>query len=410
MDFELLVLLFLLIMSAFFSSSEIAFVASNKLKIKIFTRKNNLLAKSTEYFVNKPQNFFSTILIGNNFVNITFATITSYLLGIKYFKLNDFEILLISSAFVLIFGELIPKYLSREIPESLIKLEIIPIRFFCFILYPFVKIFSSLSNILTLKANIAEENIFTSFSKEDIEKIVEESKQAGIVNEKESDILSNILEIKDTRIYEIMKPRTEIEGIEINQPIGELIKLYDESGYSKIPVYEENLDNIKGVAIVLDIFKEPKTIQEITRDVIFVPETKKVNDMLKEFTSKRSSIAIVIDEFGGTAGLLTLEDVIEELFGEIRDEYDHEEHICRKLNDGSYIINGLIEIDRANELLDNIVLPEGDYETIAGYIIYNIGRIPVKDEILKIDNFTIQILRSSNTRIELIKLYCTTET
>ncbi len=402
---DLLILLILLLFSAFFSGSEIAFIASNKLKLEVKARKNNLAAKSAHYFTHNPHNFFSTILLGNNIVNITFASISAVFL-FKLFGLSDVEIMLISTFLILMFGELIPKYFSREMADRVVLITALPIRFFSIILLPFTKIISAISTFFTQSSGVKEEKFNYLFSKEDIELLVEESLEAGVVKKSESDVISKVLELGDQRVYEAMRPRTEIIGVEINQSIDEVISVFIDSGYSKLPVYEENLDNIKGVVFAYDIFKSPPDLKSIMREIIFVPEAKKTFDMMNEFLNRHVSIAIVIDEFGGTAGIITMEDIMEELFGEIRDEYDIEENICRKVGESSYLISGKVEIDFINEKY-SLNIPTGDYETIAGFISSRIGRIPVEGENLTIDNFNIVIARASNIKIDLVKLTVT---
>jgi CBS domain containing-hemolysin-like protein len=247
------------------------------------------------------------------------------------------------------------------------------------------------------------ENINYLFSKEDIEFLVKESHEAGVVNKKESDIITRVLALGEQRVYEAMRPRTEIVGVDIDSTIDEAITIFIESGYSKIPVYEENLDNIRGVIFAYDIFKSPKNLQNIIREIIFVPETKRSFEMLNEFLNKQVSIAIVVDEFGGTAGLVTMEDIIEELFGEIKDEYDIEEDICRKIASDTYLISGKVEIDYINEKY-SLNIPTGDYETIAGFITSKLGRIPLQGENVTIENFNFLIARATNIKIDLLKL------
>ena len=399
---DFLILSLLLVISAFFSSSEIAFVVSNKLKIEVKARKNNLAAKNALYFSQNPQNFFSTILLGNNIVNIAFASICAVVLS-RFFNLNELSILLISTFLILIFGELIPKYFSRELSDRIILITILPVRLLSFIFYPFIKLTSSIYSLLSQSSNVKEENISSLFGKDDIESLVEESRDAGVVNKKESDIISKVFDLGEQRVYEAMRPRTEITGVEIDQSIDEVINVFIESGFSKIPVYEENLDNIKGVIFAYDLFKNPKDIKSITREIIFVPETKKSLDMLNEFLEKHVSVAIVIDEFGGTAGIITIEDIMEELFGEIKDEYDIEENICRRVAPDTYLISGKVEVDHINEKY-NMDIPTGDYETVGGYIITRLGRIPVEGENIIIDKFNILIARATPIKIEVVKM------
>ncbi len=399
---DILFLLFLLLISAFFSGSEMAFVVSNKLKLEVKARRKSLSAKSAVYFTKNPHVFFSTILLGNNIVNIAFASIsTIYLAGI--FKLNDLSILIISTFFLLIFGELLPKYFSRELPDRVMLIAALPLRLLSFILKPFIKFTSSISSKLMPSSSFIEENYTSLFDKEDFETLVNESHEAGLVNIKESTIINKVLSLGDQKVYEAMRPRTEIVGVEIGQTIDEALSIFIESGYSKLPVYEDNLDNIKGVIFAYDIFELPQNINAITKEILFVPETKRSIEMLYEFLGKHISIAAVVDEFGGTAGIVTIEDIIEELFGEIKDEYDVEENICRKTTDNTYLISGKVEIDFINENF-KFNIPLGDYETLAGYITTRIGRIPQQGEVIKIDNFNIIIIRSTSIKIDLIKI------
>ncbi len=392
----------LLGLSAFFSASEISFILSNKIKIEIKARKKSLAAKNALFFSQHPQNFFSTMLIGNNIANIALASVSAVLLS-TIFSLDEFSILIISTTVILFFGELIPKYLGREVADRFIIIAAIPLRAVSFLLYPFVKFLSWASSFLTKTSQSNDKEIKSIFNRETINLLVRESHEAGIVDSKESDIISKVLNLGDQRVYEAMRPRTEIVGVEINQTIDEVISVFIDSGYSKLPVYEESVDNIKGVIYLYDVFNSPESIQAISKKILFVPETKKSFEMLNEFLSNHISIAIVIDEFGGTAGLVTMEDIIEELFGEIRDEYDIEEDICRKIAEKTYLISGKVEIDFINEKY-NLEVPLGDYETIAGYIITSIGRIPIQGETIKVDHFNFLIARVSNTTIEVVKL------
>ncbi|NWF90038.1 MAG: HlyC/CorC family transporter [Ignavibacteriaceae bacterium] len=399
---DLLILFFMLGLSAFFSASEIAFILSNKIKLEIKARKKNLSATNALYFNQHPQNFFSTMLIGNNIANISLASISTVLLS-TVFAMEELTIMIVSTTIILLFGEIIPKYIAREAADRFILVAAIPLRVISFILYPVEKFISWCSIKLTHKAPISESNVNSIYNKESIDSLIKESHEAGIMDSKESDIISKVLNLGDQRVYESMRPRTEIVAVEIIQSIDEALAVFIDSGYSKLPVYEESIDNIKGVIYLYDIFHSPSTVAEITKKILFVPETKKSFEMLNEFLSNQISIAIVIDEFGGTAGLITMEDIIEELFGEIRDEYDVEEDICRKISDGSYLISGKVEIDFINEKY-HFKIPSGDYETIAGFVINSIGRIPAQGENIKLGNFNILIARASNKKIDVIKL------
>jgi len=405
MEYEILGLVLLLVLSGFFSSSEIAFVVSNKLKIELRARKNNISAKIVSYFTEKQEVFFSTILISNNIVNITFSSlITLFLLNV--FKFGDIAILITSTLLLLIFGELIPKYFAREYPDKFVLITAIPVRIISFLLYPLIWITSAFSQFIVNAANIKEGEISHLFDKEDIQTLLQESAASSKSNsiiEEEFDIINKVIELGDQKIHEVMTPRTDIVGIEINSQVSEAMKIFSESGYSKVPVFEENMDNIKGFIHALDMFKFPKSIEEIRRDILFVPETKKSLELMNELIDKRISISIVVDEFGGTEGIVTIEDIIEEMLGEIRDEYDTEEDVCKQLSDKSFIISGKIEIDRLNEEF-NLEIPEGEYETIAGFITSELGYIPTIKKEYTINNYKIEIVHSSKQRIELLKL------
>ncbi len=399
---ELILLILLLILSGFFSGTEMAYIVSSKLKMEIKARKKNPAAVSAHYFKSHPQTFFSTVLIGNNVVNVALSSLSAVFLS-AIFGLGELSILLISSFLLLLFGELLPKYFASEIADKTLLLTALPLRIFSFMIFPFVKAASTASEKLTQSTSIEADALSHLFDKEEMKELVKESHEAGVVDKKESDIIEKVIELGDQRAYETMTPRTDIIGVEINQTINEALTIFIDSGFSKLPVYEDNLDNIKGIILAKDIFKSPQSLKGIIRKVSFMPETKKSFDVMNEFLDKKISIAIVIDEFGGTAGIVTMEDILEELFGEIKDEFDVDEDICRKITENSYIISGKVELDHINEKYE-LNIEEGDYETIAGYIISKLGRIPAQGETVEIDNFTILIARAASQKIELVKL------
>jgi len=400
---DIIILLFLIILSAFFSSSELAYVVANKIKIEIRARKNKLAAKSAHYFVLNPEKFFSTILIANNIVNISFASIITIFLTNTY-QLSEIQILLISTFLLLIFGELIPKYFAREIADSFIMYSILPVRLISIVIYPVVYVTSYLSEVLTNTSKLNESNISQLFDKEDIQTLLNESSEAGMVGEQETDIINKMIELKEKRLYEILTPRTDIVAVEIKSNITEVVNQFVESGYSKLPVYEENIDNIRGLVYAYDMFKLPEDLKSVMRDAVFVPDSKKALDLLNELLERQVSIAIVIDEFGGTAGVITVEDILEEMLGDIKDEYDVEEEIAKKIDEHTFIVSGKVDVDQLNEEYD-LRIPEGDYETVAGYITSRTGKIPLKGELFVIDHFKALIIRSDKTKIDLVKLF-----
>lgn len=400
---EIVLLFVLLILSAYFSSTEMAYIAANKLKLEVKTKKKDFISRNISYYLNNPNIFFSTILLGNNIINIAFASLSAIIL-VTVFQLNEFEILIISTILLLFLGELIPKYFAHETADIFIILSSPVLRVITLILYPFIKLLSFISDKITLgsKAQKAE-NISYLFDKEDIKELLDEGHKAGKVHTHDKNIIEKVIDLGEQKVYEAMRPRTEIVGVEINSTIEEVHQTFIESGYSKLIVYEENLDNIKGVILAKDLFSKPENINQVIREIKFYPETKKSLEVLNELLESKLSIAVVVDEFGGTAGIVTMEDIIEELFGEIKDEFDVEENICRKVSQDTYLISGKVEIDHLNEKY-KIGIPEGDYETIAGYIENRIGRIPKQGESFLIDNYDILIVKATHTKIELVKL------
>ncbi|WP_337872201.1 hemolysin family protein [Ignavibacterium sp.] len=400
---EILLLFILLILSAYFSSTEMAYIAANKLKLEVKTKKKDLIARNISHYLNNPNVLFSTILVGNNIVNIAFASLSAVILA-AVFQLNEFEILIISTILLLLLGELIPKYFAHETADILIILSFPVLRIVTIILYPFIKLLSFISDKITSNSKSQKaENISFLFDKEDIKELLYEGHKAGKVHSHEKNIIEKVIDLGEQKVYEAMRPRTEIVGLEINSSIEEVHHKFIESGFSKLIVYEDNLDNIKGVILAKDLFSIPKNIIQVIREIKFYPETKRSLEVLNELLESKISIAVVIDEFGGTAGIVTMEDIIEELFGEIKDEYDVEEHICRRISRDTYLISGKVEIDHLNEKY-KIGIPEGDYETIAGYIENRLGRIPKQGESFLIDNFDFIVVRATHTKIDLVKL------
>ena len=399
---DFIVLIILLFFSAYFSGTEMAFIVSNKLKIEVRARKKNIAAQSAFYFVKDQKSFFSTILIGNNIVNITFASLATVIFTSE-FGWSDYKILLFVTLITLIFGELLPKYIAREGADYLVLIFSIPLRILSILLYPFIKLTTRLSKLLTERKKDSAENLAHLFDKEDMKILVDEVHSSENSKNEESSFISKVFDFSEQKVYEAMRPRTEIIGISINDSVSNAVDLFIESGYSKVIVYEDDLDNIKGFILAKDLFSSPKQIKNIIRETQFYPETKKSLEILNEFLTNNDSIAVVIDEFGGTAGIVTMEDIIEELFGDIKDEYDVEEVICRKISKDSYIISGKVEIDHLNDKY-NLHIPIGDYETIAGFISDEIGHIPKPNETVTINNYVFLIIRAGQVRIDLVKL------
>lgn len=399
----LIILAVALILSAFFSGSEISFVTANRLKIEIKNRQGKSGGALASWFVNKPENFLITTLVGNNFVNIAYSTVMSIFL-IQTFDIKSiFLQTLISTTILLFAGEIIPKSMARQFADKLVFILAYPLRFFYFFLYPFVFISRMASLLIIRIIGIKPDSFDTFFNYKDVEMILEEGKINGSIDPGESEIIENVFELKDQKVRESMIPRTDIVAIDVSDNIEDCIRTFKESGFSKIPVYEEEIDNITGIIHAHDLFRQPKSLQEIIRPVMFVPEFKKSSELMKDFRDKKTSVAIVIDEFGGTAGLVTLEDLIEELVGDIQDEYDTDENILKKLDENVFLVSGRILVEDINEKF-LIGMDQGDFETVGGFVIHNSGRIPHTGEKLELGRFQFTVIKATKNRLDLLKL------
>ncbi len=413
----LLLILLTLLSSAFFSGMEIAFVSSNKLKLELDKKQDDTFSKIINIFNKKPGEYIATMLVGNNISLVVYGIVMAIILRpaiINIFGKNEVIILLlqtiISTIIILFTAEFLPKTLFRNSPNRALKVFIIPVFLIYILLWPVTKItifFSDilLNNILKMDTNTEHKNPV--FVKADIDHLVSNVSNEDEKEEIDNDIklFQNALDFSDVKIRECIIPRTEIIAIDVNDFDLEKIKqLFIESGFSKILVFDDSIDNIIGYIHNSDLFKKPDNLKSIIRNVIIAPETMPANKLLKEFSNENRSLAVVVDEFGGTAGIVTLEDIMEEIFGEIEDEYDTSQFIDKKISDNEYILSGRLEIDFLNEKYA-LNLPEtDDYETIAGWILYHYEDIPKLNQVIEIENFSVKILEVSNIKIELINL------
>lgn len=413
----LLLILLTLLSSAFFSGMEIAFVSSNRLKLELDKKQDKSFTKIIEIFSKKPGEYIATMLVGNNISLVMYGILMAIILRPRIasvFGNNEVIILilqtLISTIIILFTAEFLPKTLFRNSPNKALKIFIIPVFLMYILLWPITKFTIFFSNILLnniLKIDINTENKHPVFVKADIDHLVSNISKEDEKEEIDHDIklFQNALDFSDVKIRECIIPRTEIVATDVNNFSLETIKqLFIESGFSKILVYDETIDNIIGYIHNSDLFKKPENLKSIIRNVIIAPETMPANKLLKEFSSENRSLAVVVDEFGGTAGIVTLEDIMEEIFGEIEDEYDTSQFIDKKISDNEYILSGRLEIDLLNEKY-SLNLPESDdYETIAGWILFHYEDIPKLNQVIEINNFSVKILEASNIKIELINL------
>lgn len=420
--YEWLLIAVVILLSAFFSGSEIGFVSANRLKLEIKSRKKTLSGKYVGRFVRDPEMFLSTTLVGNNIINVLYATLMSiFLLGpiMTYYAFvfegaepSEFTILviqtIIASLVIMFFGEIIPKGIFRIHSDFLISLLAVPLQVCNWIFRPFIYISNVSAQYLIKLIQPGAEPAEQVFRRQDIEMLLKEigDDSDTDIDRDDSVILSNVLELSTKRVRETMIPRTEIVSVEKDASLDEVLQTFVSSGYSKLPVYEDNIDNIIGVVFAYDLFKQPTKLSEIIRDVKMVPGSQKSKRLLSDFQRNNISLAVVLDEYGGTAGLVTIEDLLEEVVGDIQDEYDTEESIMKQIAPKTYVLSGDVEIDELNEKYPEIKMPENstDYETVAGYVINELGRIPTVNEEVFIENYKIIISKATQSRIETVKL------
>ncbi|MGC9331269.1 MAG: hemolysin family protein [Bacteroidales bacterium] len=397
---------------------EIAFISSNKLRLEITKQENKLSSKILSHFSEYPSRYISTMLVGNNIALVIYGMLMATLLKPDIARLvndNDSLILLIqtiiSTLIILVFAEFIPKVLFKTVSNQSLKLFAVPLAFFYIFFYPIVRISLWLSTIGNRLLGVKIKNVKQAqvLSKVDLDDFISES--SGEDEEKDSieKIFQNALDFGDIRLRECMVPRTDIVAVDLNTDIPTLTQQFIESGYSKIFIYKGNIDSIVGYVRNHDLFKNPESLKSMMRKPLIVPETMKAKDMLTLFIKENKNIAVVVDEFGGTSGIVSIEDLLEEIFGEIEDEYDTTDIIEKQLPDGNYVFSGKVEIDYLNDKYNLNLKTSDEYETLAGYLLYIYESFPNQGEIIRDPNYekyTFQVLKSGSTRIELIKLIC----
>ena len=412
----LIIALVSLIFSALFSGTEIAFITSNRVRVELDMKKGGVRSKIINRFYSDPEFFISTILVGNNIVLVIYGMGAATLLDpwlVETFH-NEALVLfmqtIISTAVILLIGEFLPKTIFRINPNSSIKVIALPIAFFYFILYPISSFTSGLSKLLMKICGIKVKDTKTGMlSVGDLNQYLEttiddiEEEQKPVENEVK--IFHNALDFSSTRLRDCMIPRNEIFAVDIDDTSrDELSDLFTSSGRSKIIVYKEDIDNVLGYIHVSELFDPQNNWKENLKPVIFAPESLLANKMMRRLLTEKRSIAIVIDEFGGTAGMVTLEDLVEEIFGDIQDEHDHSEIIEKDLGNGMFEFSGRAEIAQINDKY-HLDIPEDDeYQTLAGYILVKTGEIPNENEKITLGNIEFEIIKKSATRLELIKV------
>ncbi|MCK5032606.1 MAG: HlyC/CorC family transporter [Calditrichia bacterium] len=397
---ELLIGFVGLALSFLFAGAETAFITTNKIRFELWLRNKYRSAIYAEKFFRDPELFISTTLVGNNIANIV-ATSYATVYLINYFSESTTWLLI--TAFILIFGEILPKALFRIFDDLIILIIIYPIRFFHFLLKPFIWIVNSASTGILNAFGMKISNVKVFFSKEDVAILMNEGKMAGIIEERDHKIISKVLELPDTPVREAMVPRTQIEAVDIKLSIAKIRIFMSEKGFAKVPVYKNDIDHIIGVIFMYDLFQNIKSVKEVMKPVTITPENKKCNELLKEFRKNNTSIAVVIDEYGGTAGLVTTEDLIEELFGEFDDASVGFNETIKKINKNTWEIDAIETIETINDQL-KLKLPEENYETISGLILSELGRIPEIGEQMVIHNCSLVITQAKRNKIEKVRL------
>lgn len=396
---QILVIIILILLNAFFAAAEIAFISLNDAKIDLQAKDGNKKAKKIKEMLVNPSKFLATIQIGitlagflsSAFASETFASelapiLNKWIPQISLSAWNNIAIIVITiilSYFTLIFGELVPKRLAMKNSEKIAFASIGIIKTISVITSPFVKFLTLSTNIVSKLFGVSESEEET-VTEEEIRMMIDVGKEKGTIDEEEKNMLNNVFEFNDKVVSEIMIPRTEIFALDMNMSISEVIEeLSEDLRYSRVPVYDEKIDKIKGIVYIKDILLSTKNkntkIKNLMKEVFFVSETKPVNELFEELRKNRKQIAIVIDEYGGTSGIVTMEDILEEIVGDIYDEYDKVEKLVDQLDENTFVLNGKLAIYEVEDIL-GLDIEEGDYDTLSGYLVEELGRIPTEKD------------------------------
>jgi putative hemolysin len=414
---EIVIIIFCLVLCAFFSGMEIAFISSNKIYLEIEKKQDNFISQTLTKLTEKPSQFITTMLVGNNIALVIYGffmgdLLMKYIISFGYNFSNFTNLMLqtiISTLLVLITSEFLPKVFFQIYANNLIKFFAVPAYFFYKMFY-YISVFTIWISDIVLKKFFKTEGdqIQLYFSKVELGNYISEQMSAVKDHEEidsEIQIFQNALEFSGVKAREIMTPRTEICAVDIFDSLEELKAMFIETGYSKILVYQNSLDDIIGYVHSFELFKKPKTIKSIMISVEFVPETIFIKDTMDLLTKKRKSVAVVLDEYGGTSGIITLEDIVEELFGEIEDEHDQDEELVeQELEEGKYLFSARLDVEYINEKY-KLNIPEADsYETLGGFIVNFTNEIPQNQEQITIGNFRFVIEEATNTKIVMVKM------
>jgi CBS domain containing-hemolysin-like protein len=403
---ELLAIIVGFVLSIFFSGSETALVAVNRIRLEHWLEKKVKRAEMVQDFILYPQRVLGTTLVGTNIGNVMASSVAAWVLLKRFENYGSVIATLIMTPLLLVLAEILPKAIALQQGDRLILKIIYPLRGFYWILFPIVWFTSSVSHLLLRPAGIRPVRRMGFFTKDHFEVLLDEGKKSGAVDDDESELISEIFSFRDTRVTEVMVPRTQMVAIEKDATIAEAAMTVRESGHSRIPVFEKDLDHIVGMVHNLDLLGVPddkQTIHDMIRPLPFVPETKTCAELFKELQSRGEHMAIAIDEHSGVAGLVTLEDLLEELVGEIYDEHDLGTSGVQRLGEKIYMLDGLAKLDDVEEEI-GVSFPDGEYETVAGLVLARSGRIPGSGEQILCDGMRLTVVSSTRTRVSAVRL------
>lgn len=412
---SIIIILTTLVLSAFFSGFEIAYVSSNKVHLEILKKQEGVIANVLTKLTRKPSKLLATMLVGNNVALVVYGFEMGKVMTalLPDFFQNVLWHTIISTLIILITAEFMPKVFFQIYANQLLKLFAIPAYFFYLLFYPLSSLVMWISDfVLRVFFKTKGDYVPLSFTKvELVDYISEQLENVPKKEEMDSEVqmFQNALEFSGVKAREIMIPRTEIVAVELNESIENLIATFVSSGFSKILIYNENIDDILGYVHSFDMFKKPKNIKEVLIPIVNIPETIQINEVLNILTRKRKSMAVVLDEYGGTSGIVTLEDIVEELFGEIEDEHDKDNFIEEQLSETEYLFSARLEVEYLNETY-HLEIPESEeYETLGGFIVLRNEGIPTQGELIQIPPFSFVIEACSQTKIETVRLVVNNE-
>ena len=403
-----------MVLSAFFSGMEIAFVSSNRLLAEMDTSGSSS-QRAISFFYRHPNNFVSTMLVGNNIALVIYGILFAQIFDTTLFSgLGDGERVtadtILSTVVVLFTGEFLPKTICKSNPNTMLSLFAIPAMIFYVILYPISRFATFLSRamLLIMGVKMEKQKEGAGFTRVDLDYLVQSSIENAKDDEEITDevkIFHNALDFSDTKVSDCMVPRTEIEAVDVEDcTVDELRNKFIESGFSKIIVYKDDIDHIIGYIHSSEMFRNPEKWRDGIRTLPYVPETMAAKKLMHTFMQQKKSIGVVVDEFGGTSGLVSLEDIVEEIFGDIEDEHDTSNYVARQTEDGDYLLSARLEIEKVNEIFD-LELPDSDeYMTVGGLILHEYQSFPKLNEIVQIGDFEFKIVKSTMTKIELVRL------